>query len=229
MITPMPSAAPMRISPVLCSIALLSACASGPSVLKKTAAADLGCPSKQLELEQLDKSKGGSSWLVTGCGKTAQYTVLKKTVTRTTEVSAYTPPAPPAAPAPPAPPSPEQQAQMQAFMDQHNQRMAQSQAKRDEFFANNGQQPLPPQARPAPADAPAPAASPVSSSSSYSGHVCLNDAYYSCPDAESTMALGAYGSCKMKCMMGGSKCSSCAPGAGERCTRQAPRDPECRK
>jgi hypothetical protein len=208
-----------------CAALLLASCASGPSVLKKTAAADLGCPSKQLELEQLDKSRAGTTWLVTGCGKTAQYSVAKKNVTRTSEITAYTPP-----PAPPAPPSAEQQAQMQAFMDQHNQRMAENRAKRDEFFANNGQQPPPPPERPSAAPQPAPASpAPVAASSNYSGHVCLNDQYYACPDAESTMALGAYGSCKMKCMMGGSKCSSCSVGAGERCTREAQRDAECRK
>lgn len=222
---------------------LLGACAAGPANLKKSAAADLGCPSKELQLEQLDKSKAGTTWLVTGCGKTAQYSVARKVVTRTTEIAAYTPPAPAlAAPAPAPPPSssPEQQARLNAFMANHNQQMADTQAQQKAFFANTG--PKPPAPAPAPAPAPQPAApsQPVASApaepapspsttAEQAGWVCLNTDYYACPDSASTMALGGYAACRMKCMMGGGKCSSCVVGAGERCVRQPSRDAECKQ
>lgn len=219
-----------------CLVALAGCASSNPGNLKKTAMADLGCPAKQLTIDQLQKSKAGSTFLVTGCGKTAQYQVTKKNAVRTTEVTAYVAPPPPAPPPPAEPPptqTPQQQADFNAFMQDHNARHAQGVAdmqKSMDASTNkplpSQQQPPPPPARPAEAAAPAPAPVSVRSAASESGYVCLNGSYFACPNVESTAALGAYGQCKFKCAMGGN-CSSCVVGAGEQCKREPARDSSC--
>lgn len=125
------------IVPTFCL--LLTACSGGnANLVKKSAAVDLNCSPKQLEAEELERDKKRATWKVSGCGKTAQYAVVKKTVTRSSEVTDYAPPAPP----PPAQPEQPQagftDAERAAFFAAHQQRM------------NAGAMPMPP---PAPASA----------------------------------------------------------------------------
>ena len=210
-----------------CLVALASCASSNPGNLKKTATVDLGCPAKQLTIDQLQKSKAGSTYLVTGCGKTAKYQVTKKNAVRTTEVTAYVAPPAPHLPAEPPPPqSAQQQADFNAFMQEHDARHAQGVADMQQSMDASANKPLPSQQQPPPPPAPAPAPASVRSSVSESGYVCLNGSYFACPTAESTAALGAYGQCKFKCAMGG-RCSSCVVGAGEQCTRESSRDSSC--
>lgn len=104
---------------------LLTACSSSSAnLVKKSAAVDLNCSPKQLEAEELERDKKRATWKVFGCGKTAQYAVVKKTVTRSSEVTDYTPPAPPAPAEPTQPPaSGFTDAERAAFFAAHQQRM----------------------------------------------------------------------------------------------------------
>ena len=214
-----------------CLVALAGCASSNPGNLKKTAMADLGCPAKQLTIDQLQKSKAGSTFLVTGCGKTAQYQVTKKAAVRTTEITAYVAPPPPA---PPPPPTAQQQADFDAFMQQHDERHAQGVAEMQKSMDASTSKPLPsqqvlgaaPPPPPPPPARPEEQSAPVRASSSESGYVCLNGSYFACPNVESTAALGAYGQCKFKCAMGGN-CSACVVGAGEQCKREPARDSSC--
>lgn len=227
---------------ILSSVFVLSACGGGGAgILKKTAAVDLNCPAKQLEAEELQRARNGTIWKVYGCGKTAQYNQVKKTVTRASEVSDYTPPPPPAPPPPvvaeaPAPQpqqpqggfTPEQRAQFFSdFEQKRQQRLADQQA----FFDNAGKKPSAFAAAPAPAPQPAPPqAEPARAqpSNDQVGWVCITGDYYTCPSVSSTTALGGYAKCRMTCMMSG-KCSSCVVGEGEKCSRVPSRDSECPK
>lgn len=224
---------------VLSSVVVLSACGGGGAgALKKTAAVDLNCTPKQIEVEQLQKARNGIIYQANGCGRTAQYSVVKKSVTRTSEVTDYTPP-PPARPVETATPAPAPQPQQggftpeqqAAFFAAHDAKMAAMKANQDAFFANNGtsQQPPPPPppaAQPTPAPAPAPVA--TQSSNDQVGWVCITGDYYTCPTVSSTTALGGYAKCRMTCMMGGN-CKSCVVGEGEKCTRVPSRDTECKQ
>lgn len=221
------------------SLVVLSACGGGGAGnLKKTAAVDLNCTPKQIEVEQLQKARNGIIYQANGCGRTAQYSVVKKTVTRTSEITDYTPPPPPerpvetATPAPAAAPPPQQQGgftpeQQAAFFAAHDARMDAMKQNQQQFFAGNGtpQQPPPP-----PQNAPAPAPAPVATQSSNEqvGWVCVNGDYFTCPTVASTTALAGYAKCRMTCMMGGN-CKSCVVGEGEKCDRVPSRDNQCKK
>lgn len=196
-----------------CFIALAGCASSNPGNLKKTAMADLGCPAKKLEIDQLHKSRAGSTYLVSGCGRSAQYSVTRKVAVRTSEVMATNaPPAPvEVTPAPPPAPNAQQQADFNAFMQEHNDNFARHRVGRE----NSVNSP------------PSPPARGVSGSASQTGYVCLNGAYHACPTVESTAALGAYGVCKVDCAMGGS-CSSCVVGAGDQCKREPGKDSSCK-
>lgn len=207
-------------------LAGFTSCSGSNGHLRKAAMADLSCPSRQLEIEQLARDRTATTYLVSGCGRSAQYSVSKKSPpVRTTEVVDV----PVVAAAPPSSSNPQQQQELAAFMQQHQQRMDNQKAKQQEFFNSNNKPPQPPP-RPAPIaePAPAPPAAPPAEAQSTPGWVCLGSNYYACPDTASTTALGAYGMCTIKCMMGGN-CSACVPGAGERCVRDTSRDSSCNK
>jgi hypothetical protein len=215
-------------------------CSASHGNLKKTAAVDLSCPPKQLEVDELDKTRAGAIYLVTGCGRSAQYTVNKKATVRTSEVMAAAPrAAPPPVVAPmaePAQPNAQQQANFNAFMAEHDQSFAQQEARQKAFFATPAKPPPSVAPRPSPAAATAPTAQPdhsapppasATASASQAGYVCLNGAYHSCPTPESTAALAVYAKCRFDCMMSGD-CSKCDVGPGRDCTRDSSRDPSCK-
>lgn len=231
---------------ILSSVFVLSACGGGGAGnLKKTAAVDLSCTAKQIEVEELQKARNGSIYEAHGCGRRAEYSVVKKTVTRTSEITEYVPPPPPpkpvvtASPTPaPAPqPAPQQpsgftDAQRAQFFADFERNRQQRQADQQAFFASAGTRPsststaaAPPPPQPA---APAPAEPARSQSNDQVGWVCITGDYYTCPSVASTTALGGYAKCRMTCMMSG-KCSSCVVGEGEKCSRVPSRDSECPK
>lgn len=75
-------------------------------VIKTTAALDLQCPARDIDVDRLSSDRSGATYRATGCGRTAQYDVEKKgKPVRVTEVSAALPP-PVSAPAAPPPPPP---------------------------------------------------------------------------------------------------------------------------
>lgn len=215
----------------LSSLVVLSGCGGGGAgVLKKTAAADLNCTPKQVEVAQLQKARNGVIYQANGCGRTAQYSVVKKTVTRTSEITDYTPPPPPPErPVETATPprsgfTPEERA---AFFAAHDAKMAAMKADQDAFFANNGTQKQSPPAPVTTQSAPAPAAVATQSSNDQVGWVCANGDYFTCPTVASTTALAGYVKCRFDCAMGGN-CSRCVVGEGEKCTRVPSRDNECK-
>ena len=94
-------------------LGLISACGGGKALkqLKTTAALDLQCPAREVDVDRLSGDRTGATYRATGCGRTADYDVQKKgRPVRVTEVSvAMSPPidaAPPPAVAPPPPPPP---------------------------------------------------------------------------------------------------------------------------
>lgn len=208
-------------------------CSASQGNLKKTAAIDLSCPQKQLEVDELDKSRAGALYLVTGCGRSAQYTVTKKVAVRSSDVTAEAPRPVPPPPAAPAAPTAQQQANFNAFMADHDQRFAQQQAQQQAVLAAPTKKPAavgrvepqpPSSPTPEPSPSPAPASTPAVNQS---GYVCLNGDYHACPTIESTSALAAYAKCRFDCALGGN-CSKCDVGAGKDCKRDSSRDPSCK-
>lgn len=97
---------------LLCCFGFFTGCSGGKAAsgLKKSAAADLRCSTRDISVEELTKAKGVRTYLVTGCGLTATYEVQGKERPRMLGPISQAPVAPmappPSAPVAPPPPPP---------------------------------------------------------------------------------------------------------------------------
>lgn len=236
---------PVNTSVVLVAFVLAVGCAGASKGVTKAAAAELMCPARQLEIEELSKDRSGRTYLATGCGRAAEFRMGKKgAVERIGDVRDL--PAPvavaPVAPPPPAA-APAQgftQEQFQAFVANHDASMAEMKRKQQAMFAE------PPRTRPqttlnagptttTTASTTASVASQPVASNDLHASCCINGSYFDCPNSDALdRCAGKTARCLSGCMQSNDfdcagRCTQSAPPDPSMCSRQSQQDVSCQR